>query len=269
MRRKHRLLLGLCLGVSIAGCGGSVQVETVTVTGSPQSTTPAASSNTEPDPAIEARQRAEAVKRARARAIASVVRDYYGDLDSKRLEAAWSRLSPAVRAHLGGYAMWSEGQTGTTAVTVTSVHTDRVSTTSASVAVALRTTSVDVCSRTVHQTFAGTWTLARHSGHWVATNLHIEKTGGGTERSDYSECDAAGANSGSPETAPDYVPDDSDVPVDPDVPSAGSDDSSFCDIHDCIPNFDNGNGSVVQCEDGTYSHSGGIQGACSHHGGVG
>jgi hypothetical protein len=36
-----------------------------------------------------------------------------------------------------------------------------------------------------------------------------------------------------------------------------------------IPNYDNGNGYRVQCADGTFSHSGGIQGACSHHGGVG
>lgn len=48
-----------------------------------------------------------------------------------------------------------------------------------------------------------------------------------------------------------------------------SDSSSFCDTHDCIPNYSNGNGSTVQCSDGSYSHSGGIQGACSHHGGVG
>jgi hypothetical protein len=48
-----------------------------------------------------------------------------------------------------------------------------------------------------------------------------------------------------------------------------SDSSSFCDTHDCIPNYPNGNGSTVQCADGSYSHSGGIQGACSHHGGVG
>jgi hypothetical protein len=30
-----------------------------------------------------------------------------------------------------------------------------------------------------------------------------------------------------------------------------------------------GNGSTVVCQDGSISHSGGIQGACSHHGGVG
>ena len=35
-----------------------------------------------------------------------------------------------------------------------------------------------------------------------------------------------------------------------------------------IPNYDNGRGFRVQCNDGTYSKSGGIQGACSHHGGV-
>lgn len=34
-------------------------------------------------------------------------------------------------------------------------------------------------------------------------------------------------------------------------------------------NFGTGNGTVVQCQDGTLSDSGGIQGACSHHGGVG
>jgi hypothetical protein len=35
-----------------------------------------------------------------------------------------------------------------------------------------------------------------------------------------------------------------------------------------IPNYENGRGYRVQCEDGTYSQSGGIQGACSWHGGV-
>jgi len=36
-----------------------------------------------------------------------------------------------------------------------------------------------------------------------------------------------------------------------------------------IPNYDNGNGYRVQCADGMYSKSGGIQGACSGHGGLG
>lgn len=41
----------------------------------------------------------------------------------------------------------------------------------------------------------------------------------------------------------------------------------FCSSHDCIPNFSNGRGYPVQCADGTWSDSGGIQGACSGHGG--
>ena len=42
----------------------------------------------------------------------------------------------------------------------------------------------------------------------------------------------------------------------------------FCATHVCIPNYPNGTGSTVRCRDGSYSHSGGRQGACSHHGGV-
>lgn len=44
-------------------------------------------------------------------------------------------------------------------------------------------------------------------------------------------------------------------------------DDQFCSTHTCIPNFPNGNGSVVQCSDGEWSHSGGLSGACSDHGG--
>lgn len=42
----------------------------------------------------------------------------------------------------------------------------------------------------------------------------------------------------------------------------------FCAAHSCIPNFDEGNGSIAMCADGQYSQSGGVQGACSHHGGL-
>jgi hypothetical protein len=171
-----------------------------------------------------------------------------------------------VQAQLGGYDRWAAGQKGTVAVDVTSVHAEQASNTSASVTVALRSTSIDVCSRTVHQRFAGKWTLARAGGRWVAATLHIEKTGGGTQRTDYASCDdntEAAPESSAPET-PDYVPDDSDL-----QDTGSEDDPGFCDTHTCIPNYDNGNGSLVQCSDGTYSHSGGIQGACSHHGGVG
>jgi hypothetical protein len=43
---------------------------------------------------------------------------------------------------------------------------------------------------------------------------------------------------------------------------------SFCQYFNCIPSFwKSTNGYVDECKDGTYSHSGGRQGACSYHGG--
>lgn len=44
-------------------------------------------------------------------------------------------------------------------------------------------------------------------------------------------------------------------------------DSEFCSSHECIENFPNGSGYIVQCTDGEWSHSGGRSGACSDHGG--
>jgi hypothetical protein len=44
--------------------------------------------------------------------------------------------------------------------------------------------------------------------------------------------------------------------------------SDICLYFDCIPNFDNGTGYMVECHDAMYSMSGGRQGACSYHRGV-
>jgi hypothetical protein len=41
----------------------------------------------------------------------------------------------------------------------------------------------------------------------------------------------------------------------------------FCSTHRCIASFDEGRGTIVQCADGEWSHSGGEPGVCSHHGG--
>lgn len=44
-------------------------------------------------------------------------------------------------------------------------------------------------------------------------------------------------------------------------------DQKFCEEHRCIGNFTQENGTVVECADGTFSHAGGLPGACSDHGG--
>jgi hypothetical protein len=42
----------------------------------------------------------------------------------------------------------------------------------------------------------------------------------------------------------------------------------LCSWIDCIPSFwDSTNGYVIQCSDGEFSHSGGVSGSCSSHGG--
>ncbi len=43
--------------------------------------------------------------------------------------------------------------------------------------------------------------------------------------------------------------------------------SDFCSYFACIGNFWNGRGYVIQCRDGMFGKSGGIQGSCSYHGG--
>jgi len=47
---------------------------------------------------------------------------------------------------------------------------------------------------------------------------------------------------------------------------------AFCDYFNCIPSFwgsdDPDGGHVVECQDGTFSQSGGESGACSYHDGV-
>jgi hypothetical protein len=43
--------------------------------------------------------------------------------------------------------------------------------------------------------------------------------------------------------------------------------SDFCSYFECINNFWNGKGYVIQCNDGMFSKSGGRSGSCSYHSG--
>jgi hypothetical protein len=49
--------------------------------------------------------------------------------------------------------------------------------------------------------------------------------------------------------------------------SSAPNSASFCGTHRCIPSFSEGTGTIVQCADGEWSHSGGRPGVCSRHGG--
>jgi hypothetical protein len=96
----------------------------------------------------------------------------------------------------------------------------------------------------------------------------MDKVGGGQPATDEAECgyeppDEPLADEELEDEDPEaYAGPDDEVPA---VPDTGD----FCSTHDCIDNFENGKGSIVQCADGQWSQSGGRQGACSYHGGVG
>jgi hypothetical protein len=63
------------------------------------------------------------------------------------------------------------------------------------------------------------------------------------------------------------VPASPGTPATPSPPASSTTPSGFCATHRCIASFSTGRGSIVQCADGEYSHSGGLPGVCSRHGG--
>jgi hypothetical protein len=175
---------------------------------------------------------------------------YYESINVSDYRAAWKRMPTAARSHAGSFAAWKAGYGQTMSSDATNVSATMAGQTSATVTVALRATDLDACADEVRQRFAVTWKLARSGSGWAATSLTARKVSGRSPTTDASSCD---------EVLDEPLPALSD---DPDS-SVG-----FCEIHDCIENFESGSGSIARCADGMYSHSGGRQGACSGHGGL-
>jgi len=107
------------------------------------------------------------------------VRAYYSALSDKRFETAWDRLGADVQAQFGGYETWVDGQATTVAVRPTSVFAD-AGPRNADVSVELKTVDEDYCGDRVTQRFAGTWSLRRVAGRWLATDVTMKKIAGAT-----------------------------------------------------------------------------------------
>jgi hypothetical protein len=170
---------------------------------------------------------------------------YYTAIDLHDWQSAWSRLPTAARAAAGDLSKWRSGYARTINQTLTGVDASMDSDSTATVRLKLHSTDLDACAKSVHQRFAIAWGLARHDGHWKAISITSHKEAGGTPVLRSADCPSAS------------------VPATP----APEDDPSFCDYAQCIPNFDEGTGTIVMCADGQWSHSGGRSGACSGHGG--
>jgi hypothetical protein len=116
------------------------------------------------------------------------VRRYYAAIDRRDFETAWARLSPALQTSMGGLQQWRAGYKTSVETTVTSVSATHVGATKASVRVALKAVDLDACGDRVTQRFAGTWTLTKSAGRWMATGLRIDKTAGRTPKTSIADC---------------------------------------------------------------------------------
>jgi hypothetical protein len=108
---------------------------------------------------------------------ARFLRDYYAELRRDDFAAAWSRLSPAVRASFGGFEPWRDGF-GTTVSQRLADLTTTDAGTSATVTLTLHATDRDTCGATVRRRFAQTWTLTRRGERWQATDVRAEQVAG-------------------------------------------------------------------------------------------
>ena len=195
------------------------------------------------------------------------VRAYYALLNHRDFDAAWARLSEAMRSKLGPQSLWEDGYALTEGTEVAAASILAQTPTTTTVAVTLHSDDLDVCGDHVPQTFDSRWQLRLSGGELSPTAINNEKVAGGEPVRDPDQC---------PDYAPVHVPPDYSPPEGffpaPDYSSPGvapyEAPPDFCQVNSCIPNFPNGTGYPVQCADGEWSQSGGRQGACSWHGGV-
>jgi hypothetical protein len=192
-----------------------------------------------------------------------VVREHYRNLNLGRFGPAWEDFSGQLKTELGPYSKFVDGYSLTEGTYLQRAEATSLDPRTVKVAVDFDSDDVDVCGDHVRQRFGGWWVIRLGSGGPLLADADIEFPSGGEPIRDVSECPAP------PEPKPPPARLERSYGTEhPDPYLPPSDAGGFCATHDCIPNFENGSGYVVQCEDGTWSHSGGIQGACSWHGGI-
>ena len=98
-----------------------------------------------------------------------LVRSYYAAIDAGDFAAAWARLSPAVQARFGGFAVWRAGYDTTLSQRVEAVEFD-----GAQIRYVLAARDRTPCGGAVEQRFAVVWTLA--GGR--ASSLHAVRLAG-------------------------------------------------------------------------------------------
>jgi hypothetical protein len=179
----------------------------------------------------------------------AAVKRYYGALDHFQYGRAWSFLGQPQQTADVGFGIWSRSLKRNYEMNLTSLTISPRSRTTATAVVSYKRLDYDACNNKVWQTYTGTWTVSLAQGQPVLQGEDVRKVAGPDPVTVYADCQT-------------HLPPPPTQPV-----AAASSDSGFCSTHSCIPSFDEGNGYIVQCADGEWSHSGGLSGACSYHGG--
>lgn len=182
------------------------------------------------------------------------VERYWRDIEAGRYGAAFRYLAPGSIPQGKAQFVSDEQQAGIENVDFSGQLSVRTGS-AATVAVTSLTT------RDAHygcRDWTGSYQLSKDGARWLILRAGIvpsQCSSGQSSSSATSSTSSASAGTTSSEQ----------------VEAAGSSshatDVEFCNTHGCIPNFPNGNGYIVQCADGEWSHSGGLSGACSYHGG--
>jgi hypothetical protein len=130
----------------------------------------------------------------------TVVETYYRALDAGRFEAAWTILTPAVRASFGPFETWRTGYATTLSNSPRDIEVAHEGVGGKSIRIAHELVTEDRSScGPVQRSFAVRWRLVLTDGGWRATSLTAEKRSG---RDPGDACparhDLAGATGGAP-----------------------------------------------------------------------
>ena len=208
----------------------------------------------DPDSRTRVNWRRRTHRRRRVGPLGTVDR-YWRDIGAGRYAAAFHYIASGAIPQTQAQFVSDERQSQIASI---DFHGQLVATTSSSATVTVSSLTTDD-SQFGCRTWTGTYQLTNDGNRWLIARAAITPTSCSTPQPPPATSPSASADGG-PGTTSDSTS------VEAPGSTSHATDMEFCTTHACIPNFPDGNGYIVQCADGAWSHSGGLSGACSDHG---
>jgi hypothetical protein len=249
-RPRHcAMLIVVCAFGALSGCGSSG-------TSSSHKTSRASTSTRASSPTGSGSPGGKITRRRRRLGPLGTVERYWRDIRAGQYDAAFHYLASGSVPQTQAQFVSDERHAQIASVDFTG----RVAGTtgsSATVTVSSLTTSD---TQFGCRTWTGTYQLTKQGSEWLIGRASISPIPCSTAQPPSSPATITNPKGGAGTSA-------GPTPVEGPGSTSHAADTQFCSTHTCIPNFPNGNGSIVQCADGEWSHAGGLSGACSYHGG--